>query len=659
MTADTDGFQHRRLQLDEGTLQQQLEARYRSSTDARPTLSLPLPAGGFVEVMLEPVALLSATVASQHPEISTWKVTSHDPRIAAGRAEMSALGFHVLLQLKDGNQLYIEPEQQTPDPTARNYHSFSRSDNPAAFSQSFRCGTERLQRTGISSPLQNLDFSRTAARIQAKAGEEQLNYDIAISTTAEYTAFFGSQSAALGAVVTTLNRVNQIYERDLAIHLNLITGTETIFTNPDTDGFSNGSPGQMLTENQAILNRIIGNANYDIGHVFGYSTGGDGLAQVEAACNTRLKAQGSTSSPAPKGDTFAVDFVAHELGHQFGATHTFNGGSGSCGGLSRIAETAWEPGSGSTIMAYAGICGSDNIQMNSDPLFHGGSIEQITSYAHLGTGAGCATRTVLGNSLPVANAGSDYTIPARTPFILSGSGSDSDGNALLYGWDQMDAGLASSLGVDSGNNALIMSSPLRNSSIRTIPAMSRLTSSGAGSWKGESLPTTNRNLNFRLTVRDGQGGIGHDSMKIRVYDTGVRFAITSPTDAVAKGALDVSWDVAGTDQSPISCSKVDIAASSDNGSTFTDLIRNTPNDGAETVTLTRAAQYIRVKCSDNIFFALSGTSPYLARNNGTSTTDTNPDTTTTDGGGGSLPLELLLLLGAAMIRQYHFRRKTP
>ncbi|MCB1638404.1 MAG: hypothetical protein KDI15_06125, partial [Thiothrix sp.] len=466
-TAEADGFRHRRLQLDEGMLQQQLEARYRSSTDNHPTLSLPLPQGGFVEVTLEPVALLSAAVASQHPEISTWKINSRDPRIASGRAEMSTLGFHALLQLKDGNQLYIEPEQQTPDPTLRNYHSFSRRDNAAAFSQPFRCGTERLQRTGpVFSPLQNLDFSRTALRTQAKAGEEQLNYDIAISTTAEYTAYFGSQSAALGAVVTTLNRVNQIYERDLAIHLNLVSDTKTIFTNPDTDGFSNGNPGLMLTENQAILNRIVGNANYDVGHVFGYSSGGDGLAQVEATCNTRLKAQGSTSSPAPKGDTFAVDFVAHELGHQFGATHTFNGTSGSCGGFSRIAETAWEPGSGSTIMAYAGICGSDNIQSNSDPLFHGGSIEQITNYAHLGSGAGCATRTVLGNALPSANAGADRTIPARTPFILSGSGSDTDGDALLYGWDQMDIGTASSLGFDTGNNALIMSSPLRNSSIR-------------------------------------------------------------------------------------------------------------------------------------------------------------------------------------------------
>ncbi|HPY41661.1 MAG TPA: M12 family metallo-peptidase, partial [Thiolinea sp.] len=465
-----------------------------------------------------------------------------------------------------------------------------------------------------------------------------------------YTKYHGgSKTAALSAITTTINRMNEVYQRDLSIKLRLVSGVTTIYTDAATDPYpSSGST--LLSENQTVLDNFIGSENYDVGHLF--TTGDGGVAVVEGACRNAYKGQGVSGWDTPTGDIFAIDYVAHEVGHQFGATHTFNSNSGSCSGNNRIPKTAYEPGSGSTIMAYAGICSPDNVQAHSDAMFHSGSISQITTYTQNSTGATCADSSSLNNANPVANAGKDYTIPARTPFILTGSATDSNNDALSYSWEEIDLGAISKVDVDTGDNALVRTQLPSSSPSRTIPRLADLLSNSHT--YGETLSNQTRPMNFRLQVRDGKGGIGSDDMLVSVHDTGSAFAITSPqnTPLVAGSSLNVKWNTAKTEQAPIACSTVDIAlnmTSTTTNENFQTLLSGTANDGDATVTLPSTLgtkNTIRVKCSNNIFFALSDANPTSAGNGGDS------GGVFTNGGTGSLPIEFLFLIGfGALLRQ--------
>jgi len=650
-TQTSSAVQQRLLHLDEAYLKQLL------SNPATPvTLALPFPDGRYETVRLEPNSVLAPHIAALHPELRTWRIQGLTDTVVSGRAELTHLGFHAMLTLRNGDTLYINPQQATTQAAERTYRSLSRHANPFLFQRDYSCQTQSPERPSFAQTNQ-INYSGRRA-VAAKAGEALHTYRLAIAATGEYTQYFGSKEAALSAVVSTVNRVNEIYERDLAIRFELVSGTETLFDNPDTDNYSTSSTQLALINNQVVLDSLIGADNYDIGHLF--SLGFGGIARVESACS-RLKAQGLSGWQDPAGEVFAVDFVAHELGHQLGGLHTFNSTTGSCQ-TSRTDEVAYEPGSGSTIMAYAGICTGNNLQVNSDPMFHAGSIAQITGFAHGGEGASCAAVSGLNNSNPEVDAGRDYTIPARTPFILTGTASDSDEDELSYAWDQMDAGTASSVDVDAGDNALIRSLMPASSPERLIPRWSDLTSNSHT--VGESLPISTRALNFRLQVRDGKGGIGHDDKRINVKDTGEAFAVTAPngTSLQAGEELAVKWTVADTDIAPINCKTVDIALDKHSNNTFESLLaKATKNDGEATITLPDTLgdeNRIRVKCSDNIFFALSASSPKQAK-----TEDDVDNTTATDeeandsGGGGFFPSSLLLLLAGLTLGRQQQRGK--
>ncbi|EKP0314513.1 hypothetical protein JE959_004665, partial [Aeromonas veronii] len=333
------------------------------------------------------------------------------------------------------------------------------------------------------------------------------------------------------------------------------------------------------------------------------------------------------------------DYVAHEIGHQFGADHTFNGTTGSCGGGNRVANQAYEPGSGSSIMAYAGICGDENIQTHSDPYFHSKSIEQMR--AHMATVSTCGITLALSNNAPQAAAGGDYVIPANTAFMLKGAGGDLDNDSLLYNWEQIDLGTESSSAatmIDDGSRPLFRFVSPTASPERILPSLPSLLSGTLA--KGEAWPTTNRDLNFRLTVRDGQGGVASDDMKVQVINTGAAFRITNPFYGVTltPGASQaIAWDVAGTTVAPISCSKVDISVTQDEGASWTMLAAGQPNNGAATVTLPAdltSSVRLKVACSDNIFFAISPLKLPLVQGGSTSGGG---------GGGGALGLWTLAL----------------
>lgn len=651
---------YRLLALDETALQQQLampvlEGAGQQARLPLPSLSLPLPDGGFAVVQAERLEILSPEVAARFPTWGTWKVHGTDGKVLSGVVGITALGFHAMLDMANGDTVFIEPQQGTDG--ERHYLSFRKSANRAAFQQAgWQCqqhatGTGTAPRFAPATASSNMAARSTAA----KMGETLHTYRIAIAATGEYTQFWGGQAEAFASIKTLVDRLNQVYGRDLSIRLQLVSDERVVYPNPFTDPYNNSSASALLVQNPQNLNSMVGTGNYDIGHVLATANGG--LASVASVCSS-AKAEGMSGFSRPQGDAFIIDFVAHEIGHQLGATHTFNSELGGCAGGNREPFTAYEPGSGSSIMGYAGLCSSDNLQVNSDSTFHIMSILQIEDFMHNGAGAVCAQRSSLGNRNPSVNAGADYVIPAGTPFTLRGSASDPDGNPLGYAWEQIDAGTASRVNVDTGNNALIRSRLPAATAERTVPPLADLVN--LTQTAGETLPSTNRQMNFRLSARDGRGGIGYDDMRLTVVNTGSAFAVTHPTSTVLLpgSALHVTWNVAETNQPPINCTAVDIAVTDNGGQTFQPLLSRTPNTGSALVTLPLGlgvSSRIRVQCSDNIFFALSATTPARA-SVGTGTISATGTATTmltssggSGGGGGSIPSWAWLLLAGGVL----------
>ncbi len=86
-------------------------------------------------------------------------------------------------------------------------------------------------------------------------------------------------------------------------------------TDPYGDPYDTSSDSYYIAyDNPAVLDYYVGNANYDIGHVIGIGTGGIAPGTV---ADPATKAMGYTGLQTPYGDAFDVDFVAHEIGHQF------------------------------------------------------------------------------------------------------------------------------------------------------------------------------------------------------------------------------------------------------------------------------------------------------------------------------------------------------
>ncbi|UAK73479.1 reprolysin-like metallopeptidase [Aeromonas enteropelogenes] len=558
-------------------------------------LKLPLPDGGEVTFVLQAYDLLPADLAAKYPDIQTFK--GHNPAAPqeTGRFDLGPQGFHAMFS-HQGKTVFVDPLRN-----AEGYAVYYQQD---AYS---RLDEEADKVIGGE--------ARSLVRKVQVEGNVRKHYTIAISAAGEYTQYHGGTVASgLAAIATLLNRVNEVYQRDVGAEFQLASGNDTIiYTDPASDPFYNGEDpaGSGRTDldiniqvQQDALGRGLG--SFDIGHVV--NTGGGGLASLGSLCTVN-KSAGMTGSDTPVGDAFFIDYVAHEIGHQFGADHTFNGTTGSCGGGNRAASQAWEPGSGSSIMAYAGICGEENIQAHSDPYFHSKSIEQMR--AHMATVPGCGTTLNLINNAPQAVAGADYIIPANTPFMLKGAGADLDNNPLTYTWEQIDLGNASSSAsemIDDGTRPLFRFVSPTSSPERILPSLASLFSGTLA--KGEAWPTTNRDLNFRLTVRDGQGGVASDDMKVQVVNTGAAFRIISPigTPVTAGGVQTVRWEVAGTDQAPISCRKVDLQLTRDEGASWVSLASAQPNTGSANVTLPAGASgtaRLKVACSDNIFFAIS------------------------------------------------------
>jgi subtilisin-like proprotein convertase family protein len=542
--------------------------------------------GTLDEFQIVEYKMMEEELARKFPDFKTFYGISKTEQSRIIRIDYTTNGFRAVITDYTG-QTYIDP-YQTSD---KEHRIIYKKENIRA-GEDWVCETES----------DNVKVSESVDRF---AGDCMLRtYRMACAATGEYTAFHGGTvSDGLAAIVTAFNRVNQIYEQEVASRFELVANNDQlVFTNAGTDPYTNNDGAVMLNQNQTTVDNIIGNGAYDIGHVF--STGGGGIASLRSLCADGNKARGVTGQGAPTGDPFWVDYVAHEIGHQFGGNHTQNN---SC---NRNGETAVEPGSASTIMGYAGIC-APNVQSNSDPYFHAISIGEMS--AHI-TSTNCAVVTNFGNTAPVVTNLSNYTVPKSTYLALEASASDADEDVLTYCWEQIDNEVATMppVSTNSAGPAFRSLNP-SNEAIRYLPSIDNIINNSTDTW--EVLPSVARTMNFRVTVRDKvfvPGCTDETDMTITVDGGSGPFLVTNSSipSVVNEGqSITVEWDVAGTDLAPVNCSDVEIRLSVDGGLTYpTVLLSSTTNDGSAVVSIplgiTSTAR-LMVKCADNIFFDIN------------------------------------------------------
>lgn len=565
-------------------------------------INLPDPKGGFNSFYFVESPVMEEELAANFPEIRTYVGQGIDDPYAWVRFDFTPHGFHAMIRTINGSY-FIDPHNQGD---IEHYISYYVKDF-------VREGDERTCEVFTDPNILDEMAFLLDGGIDTPIGPQLRTYRLACATTGEYTQFHGGTvQLGLAAVVTAVNRVTGVYETELGIRMVLVANNNLIiYTDPNTDPYTNNSGSTMLGQNQTNLDNVIGSANYDIGHVF--STGGGGVAGLGVVCRAGLKARGVTGLPQPIGDPFYIDYVAHEMGHQFAANHTFNSSVSGCVSQ-RNASTAYEPGSGSTIMAYAGICSPQNLQNFSDPYFHVASFDEIVAYTNFGSGSGCPVVTATGNNAPVVTVpAGGFTIPINTPFALTGSAVDPDGHPLTYSWEQFDLGPAGHPNTPSGDAPIFRVFNPVTVPTRTFPRLQNLLNNTQTI--GEILPSYTRNLKFRLVARDNRpagGGVDYAQVNFSVTATAGPFLVTYPNTNVSIPGFSnvtVTWDVANTNAAPVSTSQVNILLSVDGGQTYPyTLASNTPNDGSEMVMLpdhqTTQAR-VKVEAVGNVFFDIS------------------------------------------------------
>ena len=570
---------------------------------AATNIMLPDPYGGAVEFALRPSSVMPKQLATRYPEIRAFEgVALHDSATTI-RLELSSKGLTAQV-LGAGNCWLIDPVKGLSPEFARSYK----------YSKSFHTKDEafcELESTGVfgggSAP--NNRFKGTTRRAKS-TGESVKTYRLAVATTGEYGVYHGGTTAsALEAVVATINRVDGIFASELAIRFQLVDDNDAVvFADPATDPFTgNDDAGTLIDESQAQIDLLIGTENYDVGHTL--STGAGGLAGLGVVCREGGKAEGVTGSSRPEGDFFDVDYVAHELGHQFAADHTWNGSNGGCGPQQRGPDSAYEPGSGSSIMSYAGLCGADNIASAVDALFHHQSFDQIIGYTTEGIGSVCGSDAVSGNTPPQVDAGSDYVVPKQTPLVVSGSATDQEQGSLLYSWEQRDLGPQAALtDPDDGRFALFRMLDSSPSPERYLPALATVVSGTPD--LSERIPQVAREMTMRLTVKDGAGGVQSDDIVVSIDGDSGPFEVVSPNGGEQVGrSKTVEWDTGFTEQAPVSASMVEIYLSTNDGVSFDQLIDTVDNTGSANINFPVGIQSqdarLMIKGAGNIFYDVS------------------------------------------------------
>lgn len=596
-------------------------------------ISLPNVEGKLEEFEIFEASNFEPALQANYPEIRAFSGKGITDKYAVLKLSISPRGIQTMVFRTGKENEFIEPYSKDH----KVYAVFNSSREKGKLQ--WRCSTsEQEMIEGINAKVIKITTP------SSNSGEVK-TMRLAQSCNAEYANYFGATSAAnvglvLAAFNNTLTRCNGVYENDLGIHLNLIAGsTNVIYYNAATDPYSTLNSWNVELMN--TLHNIIGDANFDIGHMFGASGGGGNAGCIGCVCSNVLATGGGNSGPTnsykgagitspadniPQGDNFDIDYVAHEVGHQLGANHTF---SHALEGLGQNKEV----GSGITIMGYAGITGFD-VAPHSIDIFHATSIAQVQ--ANLATKTCPVTTIMTGNNTPAVAAVISRTIPISTPFALTGTATDIENDPITYCWEQNDnsnvSGAASVADPVKAAGPNWLSFSPTASGTRLFPMLSTILAGlnvtpvlpgGDAAANIEALSSVGRTLNFRLTARDNHpyvpgvstGQTNFTDMVVTVSGAAGPFAVTAPNTAVTwpeGSAVAVTWSVNNTTAAPINCANVNILLSTDGGNTFPfTLSSGTANDGTEIVTVPTGAQSttcrVKVEAVGNIFFDISNT----------------------------------------------------
>jgi hypothetical protein len=584
-------------------------------------IDLPAPDGSMIKFRIFEAPMMEKGLAVKFPMIKTYTAIALHDEFVTAKIDFTLHGFHAMV-FDSENTYFIDPYTNE---NSDYYVVYYKHDFKKPLNQHMQC--EMSQNADIhemDKAISLIDDGVQPTQYSYKQnGASKRTYRLALACTIEYALAVNgpipTKAGVLSAMTTSVNRVNGVFEREFSTHVNLVNNNDLIIWVTAPDVYSNTSGSTMLGQNQTEIDAKIGNANYDYGHVF--STGGGGIASLACVCSSSSKANGVTGSSNPVGDPFDIDYVAHEMGHQFGGSHTFNSASGSCT-TERSSTSAYEIGSGTTIQAYAGLCGSDDIQTSSDDYYHLRSLEQMTGNGETTTSGimACAVKIPSNNSLPtLASINNTFIIPTQTSFELKASGTDADGNPIKYCWEEFDLSSSGTAwdAVGTTNPMFRSFFPSANPN-RTFPMLKELLKNTI-SYKGEVLPSNARILKFKCTLRDINNGNGAfytstDFTKVDVRLNASLFRVTSQNTSglilPGNSTQSISWDVAATDVAPFLATKVSVYLSVDSGkSFFYTLQNNIDNNGSATVTIPNGikSKYCRfkVKADNNIFFDLN------------------------------------------------------
>ena len=627
-------------------------------------LAIPMPDGTFLRFRVEESKVLADHLAKDFPTWKTFQGYGVDDTTATAQFDWTSKGFHGYIFTSKGT-VYIDPIQEND---TENYLVYYKHDfgKPTG---NFLCRTEESISEELG--LTNLSFGEMPLAPSFSIGTNIRTYRIAVATTGEWargttmsTDPQTVRAAALAALTTSVNRLDGIYRRELSVTLQLVNpsitndATNIIFDDPATDPYDNTDNEAQLAINHNTITARLGTPNFDIGHLYG--TGGGGVASSPSICEATAKGEGYSARAGFYGDPFTVDYAAHEVGHQFGGSHTYNNSDmgGAC--TTRSTMNAFEVGSGSTLMSYVGICNQRNLQQYVDtgfPMFHIRSLTQIiANLQNVNGGGACGTAGADNNAIPTVNAGGGFTIPKLTPFTLTATGNDADGGDvanLLYSWEEYDLAPSASgeLGTPAGTYDVDTDGVLRplfrayspvSSNSRTFPSLNFILNTAnnnpAGTNNppltymgthpnnapgavcepmvtcavGENLPSVSRTMNFRVSLRDRRGGMIDAGTTVSVAGAAGPFRVTTQDTAATwagNSTQTVTWDVAGTTANGINAANVKISLSTDGGQSFpTTILASTSNDGTESITVPNTATTqarIKVEAVGNIFFDIN------------------------------------------------------
>jgi Metallo-peptidase family M12B Reprolysin-like len=557
-------------------------------------VDLPTPNGVIKSFEIEETSNFDETLRKQHPNIQTYTGTCVKDKSLSVRFDLSSLGFSGAY-VHQGDFDIIEPKD-----LSQNLYQITPFDETQ---HGWECGLDTLVKRKFRS-------SRISAKTNISSGNVLRTFRIAVATTGEFTVANGGQTQALSRINNFLTIINAMYIKELSLQFVLVNNTNIIFTNPNTDPYSptgSASTNQSGTAFRGFnTNETLLFADYDFGftlHVNGTTGGGvsaSGVATLDVICDDFFKGQMWTQYAATNTNSAINGLVGgiliHEIGHQFGANHTFNGQGGNC--TNQLGDQ-FEPGSGTTIMSYRGLCSAQNLTGGADNYFHISSLESILLGISLQPS--CGTTATLTNAVPVVNAGPDYTVPTNTPFLLKATATDANNDALTYTWDENDEGryndagaLGQTIGVGGYSAVRSRTAPLFRSKQstttpnRSFPALSFVlnNANNPADNEGEDLSIAQRIMKFTFTARDNKttgGGTVSDDIFITVDSLKGPFSVTSPNTNVsweAGSSKTITWSVNNTN---LLSPNIDILISSNGGTSFTILASNTPNDGSETI----------------------------------------------------------------------------